>query len=138
MLFYACPLPLSERKKLDTYLLLSENSNTWKYLNLEIEPGRSKIDQCLLFAAVLHCFVLGKASLREMEVACFTDLRIIYLIGEAQPSRSSFSRLIHILVSSRVPDSLLSVPGAVLYEGFYPFLVAIFVIGQTAVASIST
>ncbi len=98
MLFYACPLPLSERKKLDTYLLLSENSNTWKYLNLEIEPGRSKIDQCLLFAAVLHCFVLGKASLREMEVACFTDLRIIYLIGEAQPNRSSFSRFITDLV----------------------------------------
>lgn len=101
LLFYACPLPASERKKLDAYLLLLENSDSGKYLkqiDLEIEPGRPKIDQCRLFAAVLYCFALGKSSLREIETACSTDLRIIYLIGEVQPSASSFSRFVTSLI----------------------------------------
>ena len=52
LLFYACPLPLSERKKLDAYLLLLEKSSAGKYLkqiNFDSEPGRPKIDQCRLF-----------------------------------------------------------------------------------------
>lgn len=101
LLFYACPLPLSERKKLDAYLLLLEKSSAGKYLkqiNFDSEPGRPKIDQCRLFAAVLYCFALGKASLREMETACFTDLRIIYLIGDVQPSAASFSRFVTSLI----------------------------------------
>lgn len=101
MLFYSCPLPNSERKKLDAYLLLLKNSNARNYLtqvNWGKEPGRPKIDQCRLFAAVLYCFVLGKASLREIQTACSTDLRIIYLIGDVQPSSSSFSRFITSLI----------------------------------------
>lgn len=98
LLFYACPLPLSERKKLDAYLLLLEKSSAGKYLkqiNFDSEPGRPKIDQCRLFAAVLYCFALGKASLREMETACFTDLRIIYLIGERPAKCSEFLSVRH-------------------------------------------
>ena len=101
MLFYSCPLPDSERKKFDAYLLLLKNSNARNYLtqvNWGKEPGRPKIDQCRLFAAVLYCFVLGKASLREIQTACSTDLRIIYLIGDVQPSSSSFSRFITSLI----------------------------------------
>ncbi len=88
-------------KKLDAYLLLLEKSSAGKYLkqiNFDSEPGRPKIDQCRLFAAVLYCFALGKASLREMETACFTDLRIIYLIGDVQPSAASFSRFVTSLI----------------------------------------
>ena len=62
MLFYSCPVPPEEREKLDAFLLLLEKSNAWKYLNgcnTEVEPGRPKIDECKLFAAVLYCFVLG-------------------------------------------------------------------------------
>ena len=76
MLFYSCPVPPEEREKLDAFLLLLEKSNAWKYLNgcnTEVEPGRPKIDECKLFAAVLYCFVLGKASLREIETACSTS-----------------------------------------------------------------
>lgn len=101
LLFYSWPLPASERKKLDAFLLLLENSDTGKYLKqikLETEPGRPQINQCRLFAAVLYCFALGKASLREMQTACCTDLRIIYLIGEVQPSTSSFSRFVISLI----------------------------------------
>ena len=32
LLFYACPLPLSKRKKLDAYVLLLEESSAGKYL----------------------------------------------------------------------------------------------------------
>ena len=101
MLFYSCPVPPEEREKLDAFLLLLEKSNAWKYLNgcnTEVEPGRPKIDECKLFAAVLYCFVLGKASLREIETACSTDLRIIYLTGQVNPSASSFSRFITSLI----------------------------------------
>lgn len=101
MLFYSCPVPPEEREKLDAFLLLLEKSNAWKYLNgcnTKVEPGRPKIDECKLFAAMLYCFVLGKASLREIETACSTDLRVIYLTGQVNPSASSFSRFITSLI----------------------------------------
>lgn len=100
-LFYTLPLPVNEQKKLDAFLLLLEKSCTWKYLGaLERENalGRPKINECRLFAAVLYCFVLGKDSLREIETACVTDLRIIYLIGGDTASFSSISRFITSLI----------------------------------------
>ena len=45
LLFYACPLPLSKRKKLDAYLLLLEKSSAGKYLkqiNFYSEADRPK------------------------------------------------------------------------------------------------
>lgn len=118
LLFYACPLPLSERKKLDAYLLLLEKSSAGKYLkqiNFDSEPGRPKIDQCRLFAAVLYCFALGKASLREMETACFTDLRIIYLIGDVQPSAASFSRFVTSLIPN-MPAIFATIMKRIFFE----------------------
>ena len=73
MLFYSCPVPPEEREKLDAFLLLLEKSNAWKYLNgcnTKVEPGRPKIDECKLFAAMLYCFVLGKASLSDFSQVC--------------------------------------------------------------------
>lgn len=45
LLFYACPLPLAESKKLDAYLLLLEKSSAGKYLkqmNFDSEPDRPR------------------------------------------------------------------------------------------------
>ena len=45
LLFYACPLPLSKRKKLDAYLLLLEKSSAGKYLkqiSFDSEADRPK------------------------------------------------------------------------------------------------
>ena len=78
MLFYSCPVPPEEREKLDAFLLLLEKSNAWKYLNgcnTKVEPGRPKIDECKLFAAMLYCFVLGKASLRVISLKYANGLR---------------------------------------------------------------
>lgn len=101
LLFYSLPLSENERKKIDAFLLVLEKSNAWKYLNElnpESEQGRPRVNPYRLFSAVLYCFALGKASLREIETACQTDIRLIYLMGDSRPSASTFSRFISSLI----------------------------------------
>lgn len=107
-------------KNLTLFLLLLEKLNAWKYLNgcsMEVEPGSPKIDECKLFAAVLYCFVLGKASLREIETASSTDLRIIYLTGQINPSASSFSRFI-----TSLNPKISTIFPAIDHEGYIPHM----------------
>ncbi|MBS5226397.1 MAG: transposase, partial [Parasutterella sp.] len=100
LLLYTFPLEAKEQKKLDAFLLLLEKSGAWKYLNevrLDSELGRPQINKFRLFSAIVYCFALGKSSLREIEAACYYDLRVVYLIGEDRPSSSTISRFISLL-----------------------------------------
>lgn len=77
-----------------------ENSGAWKYLNevrIDAEFGRPQINKFRLFSAIVYCFALGKSSLREIEAACYYDLRLVYLIGEDRPGSSTRSRFISLL-----------------------------------------
>ena len=106
LLLYTFPLQAKEQEKLDAFLLLLEKSGAWKYLNevrMDSELGRPRINKFRLFSAIVYCFALGKSSLREIETACYYDLRVVYLIGEDRPSSSTISRFLSLLKDCITP-----------------------------------
>jgi len=48
-----------------------------------------------MFATILYGFAVGSPTLRELENSCRYDLRFKYLMNEATPDHSSFSRFIN-------------------------------------------
>lgn len=100
-IFYSFPLVVKEAKKLDAYLDLLEASGIGKLLSTidtdEFQVGRPSYNACDLFAAILYCFSTGHASLREMETAFRTDLRLIYFLKGERPSSPTISRFINAL-----------------------------------------
>lgn len=99
-------------------MLLLEKSGAWKYLNevrLDSELGRPQINKFRLFSAIVYCFALGKSSLREIEAACYYDLRVVYLIGEDRPSSSTISRFISLLENCITPI-FISIVQAIVEE----------------------
>lgn len=118
LLLYTFPLEAKEQEKLDAFLLLLEKSGAWKYLNevrLDSELGRPQINKFRLFSAIVYCFALGKSSLREIEAACYYDLRVVYLIGEDRPSSSTISRFISLLENCITPI-FISIVQAIVEE----------------------
>ena len=118
LLLYTFPLEAKKQEKLDAFLLLLEKSGAWKYLNevrLDSELGRPQINKFRLFSAIVYCFALGKSSLREIEAACYYDLRVVYLIGEDRPSSSTISRFISLLENCITPI-FISIVQAIVEE----------------------
>ena len=57
--------------------------------------GRPGFDPYTMFATILYGFAVGSPTLRELENSCRYDLRFKYLMNEATPDHSSFSRFIN-------------------------------------------
>ena len=57
--------------------------------------GRLGFDPYTMFATILYGFAVGSPTLRELENSCRYNLRFKYLMNEATPDHSSFSRFIN-------------------------------------------
>ena len=78
-----------ELEKIDKFINLLNKSKIGKIIEKEQkEKGRSGYNPYNLFAAIIYCFSKFKSSLREIENLCMFDIRVIYLMGQEQPSHN--------------------------------------------------
>lgn len=97
-LFYSYTLPVEQVAKIDEFLSILEDSGVVDIIkNVEKTAsfGRSGFDPYTMFATILYGFAVGCPTLRELENSCRYDLRFKYLMNEATPDYSSFSRFIN-------------------------------------------
>lgn len=97
-LFYSYTLPVEQVAKIDEFLSILEDSGIVDIIkNVEKTTGfgRPGFDPYTMFATILYGFAVGSPTLRELENSCRYDLRFKYLMNEATPDHSSFSRFIN-------------------------------------------
>lgn len=86
--------------KINRFLELLEKSGVCDFLksitDKELEKGgRPSYNQYNLLALVLYCFAFDKLSLRDIEEACFFDLRVIYIMNNEFPTHMTISNFIN-------------------------------------------
>lgn len=57
--------------------------------------GRTSYNPYNMMATVLYCFSEFRSSVRELEKLCYTDLRVIYLMEQKEPSYATFCEFIN-------------------------------------------
>ncbi len=78
-----------ELEKIDKFINLLNKSGIGKIIEKEQkEKGRSGYNPFNLVATICYCFSKFKSSLREIENLCIFDIRVIYLMGQEQPSHN--------------------------------------------------
>lgn len=97
-LFYCYTLPVEQISKINQFLSVLEGSGVVdiiKNVDSKANFGRPGFDPYAMFATILYGFAVGSPTLRELENSCRYDLRFKYLMNEATPDHSSFSRFIN-------------------------------------------
>ena len=91
---------LKEYEKLDIFLYVLRMSG----INNIIESVNNKQNKCKgrncynpynMMATILYCFSEFKSSVRNLDKLCFTDLRVIYLMEQNEPSYATFCDFIN-------------------------------------------
>ena len=96
--FFLCSdLSAEEKRKLDEYLWLLENSGVGRIIAEAVDKdlgkgGRPSYNPYRLFAAILYAFSKHSGSLRRIEDSIRFDTRFIYLMEQKVPSYSTISR----------------------------------------------
>lgn len=93
-------LPLDCEKKIDSsdpvysFLEVMEGVNWNKYLNHPTRRGREEYNPFKMIKVILFAFMNNIYSLRDIEKACKTDIRFMFLMQEETPSHMAFQRFI--------------------------------------------
>ena len=108
-LFLCSDIPFEEKRKLDDYLQLLEDSGVGKIIEQAIgkhseKGGRPSYNPYRLFAAVLYAFSKHSGSLRRIEDSLKFDTRFMYLMEQKIPSYSTISRFCNNIVVARQPE----------------------------------
>ena len=78
---------VEELEKVDQFISLLNKSQIGKIIKKEQKVrGRSGYNPYNLVATIIYCFSQFKSSVREIERLCITDIRIIYLMEQEQPT----------------------------------------------------
>ena len=99
-LFLSSDLNIEEKKKLNNFLSLLEESGIGKIIerelnNRESNAGRKVKEPYRLFAAIIYAFSIHSGSLRKIEESIKYDLRFIYLMNKYTPSYVTISKLLN-------------------------------------------
>lgn len=98
-------IPLKERRKLDVFLQILEDSGVAKFINNEESNaakagsgGRPSYNPYRLFATIIYGFSIHSGSVRKIEESINYDLRFIYLMEQERPSYATISRFCNNVV----------------------------------------
>ena len=102
-LFPSYDLSVEEKRKLDTFLCVLEDSEVWKIIKEETEKdrrkgGRPSYNPYRLFAAVIYAFSKHSGSVRKIEESITFDLRFIYLMDQKIPTYVTISKFLNNVV----------------------------------------
>lgn len=87
------------------YVEILKGVDLTKYIVNHVPHGNQKLNPIDMLYTVLFSFVdLGHPSLRDMEKACKTDIRYMYLSKETRPSHEAFCRFINTQLIGSVKD----------------------------------
>lgn len=89
-----------EYEKIDVFLKILKKSGINKIIktvnaNQNNCKGRNGYNPYNMMATILYCFSEFKSSVRELEKLCYTDLRVIYLMEQKEPSYATFCDFIN-------------------------------------------
>ena len=89
-----------EYEKIDKFLNILQKSGISQIIeNVNKKQkkckGRNSYNPYNMMATVLYCFSVFRSSVRELEKLCYTDLRVIYLMEQNEPSYATFCDFIN-------------------------------------------
>ena len=106
-----------ELEKIDKFINLLNKSGIGKIIEKEQkEKGRSGYNPYNLVATICYCFSKFKSSLREIENLCIFDIRIIYLMGQGQPSHNVIKECINRYIVPYQYEIFTSITKAIIDE----------------------
>lgn len=102
-LFSSYDISNEEKKKLDEFLYILEESGIGKIIQIEVDKdkpkgGRPSYNPYRLFAAVAFAFSKHSGSIRKIEESIKFDLRFLYLMNQETPSYVSISKFLNNVV----------------------------------------
>lgn len=101
-LFPSFDIPKKEKEKLDTFLLILEDSGISKIIEDETKNdsnvGRKSYNPYRLFASIIYGFSKHTGSVRCLEESLEFDLRFIYLMEQERPSYVTISKFLNNVV----------------------------------------
>jgi len=102
-----------EKKKLDTFLSIFENSNVAELIQRSTQKdysgGRPSYNPYRLFATILYGFAKHSGSVRKIEESINFDLRFIYLMEQERPSYATISSFLNnVVVLAKLYNKRLS------------------------------
>lgn len=101
-LFPSFDIPKKEKEKLDTFLLILEDSGISKIIEDETKndsnAGRKSYNPYRLFASIIYGFSKHTGSVRCLEESLEFDLRFIYLMEQERPSYVTISKFLNNVV----------------------------------------
>lgn len=96
---YSFDIDVKEKKKIDHFLMLLEDSGIDKLISLssfkDNPQGRYPYNPYNMFAMIIYAFAFGKGTLREIERSCKLGLDYIYIMNNEKPSYVSISNFIN-------------------------------------------
>ena len=78
--------------------------------------GRTSYNPYNMMATILYCFSEFKSSVRELEKLCYTDLRVIYLIEQEEPSYATFCDFINTYIKPYSLEIFSTITSTILKE----------------------
>lgn len=101
-LFPSFDIPKKEKDKLDTFLLILEDSGISKIIEDETKndsnAGRKSYNPYRLFVSIIYGFSKHTGSVRCLEESLEFDLRFIYLMEQERPSYVTISKFLNNVV----------------------------------------
>ena len=101
-LFPSFDISEKERLKLDTFLLILEESGVAsiieKAISKDVNSGRKPYNPYRLFASIIYGFSKHSGSVRLLEESLKFDLRFIYLMEQERPSYVTISKFLNNIV----------------------------------------
>ena len=101
-LFPSFDISEKERLKLDTFLLILEESGVGSIIRNAISKdtisGRKPYNPYRLFASIIYGFSKHSGSVRSLEESLKFDLRFIYLMEQERPSYVTISKFLNNVV----------------------------------------
>lgn len=95
---------IPEDDPLHTFLKVVEGMNLRRYVRRHSGRGRHGYDPVRMLEIILFAYMNQIYSLRQMEHACRTDLRFLYLTGEETPSFQTIGQFITKNLKGTVED----------------------------------
>ena len=112
---------IKEYEKIDIFIKILKKSGINKIIeSVKNEQknckGRNNYNPYNMMATILYCFSEFKSSVRELEKLCYTDLRIMYLMEQNEPSYATFCDFINKYIKPYSLEIFSMVTNAIINE----------------------
>ena len=112
---------IKEYEKIDKFIDILKKSGIAQIIKFVNEKqkkckGRIGYNPYNMMATVLYCFSRFRSSVREFEELCYTDLRVIYLMEQNEPSYVTFCDFINNYIKPYSLEIFSMITNAIIAE----------------------